>query len=456
MKRQTRKKKLLLSLLVVGGLAAGAYFAPLLTLAIGLFVLSILTWTYKIWLWSYLTKYLKRQKQDENDQPGTPITTVRPQEAKLILRNEKPWRAITSSQETDPDDSWNVSDWDVPEAGKSPSKTKSRTEIQQAQLHPAALWLEKHILPEGMRWSGFGFMGNSVYWYNFRWSVLREDEPEDKEDSLVDKYKTPNGKWVAVFSKRINYVYLKDTVYFFQVADAETKGRLFEEKETATVGMPVTIGVLMTVRVVNVLKVLTYIHDWLQSIQDLIRPSLRFWVSTTFYEDIIAKPDVAQREFDVFLQQSGVTKKMLKGARNKKLIGADEQPKTFADYIELRYGVRIKRIGFEFVAPPEEYDKAARERAAAEQDKIRIETLARAEANRQRIISEGERDRIATVVAALKEGGSDALRIRELEALESVGENGNMVIVDGAKQQLLISPAGRAGKKEAEEKNDAS
>jgi hypothetical protein len=369
------------------------------------------------------------------------ITVVDEGTGKWIIKGARKkgraWRFITSDRSTDPSPDFANPEksWDITETRQPKSARLKNAEGEESWFVD---WIDR-ILPGGIRWVGLPFI-YSIHKYNFRWDVLRQSRPGDgkdgsiREDGLVESTKLDNDKWVASFAKRLDYIYLRDAVYYFEVIDAEMKGVIkggADKDKTTLVSMPVDIYMLATIRIVNPYRALFVVHDWLETTFDLIRPNVRSWVAATSYEDVVGKPEVAERNYDTFLKGTNVA---------AALVPAGVSAKSIGTYIEDTYGVREKRIAFDAVVPPAAYTTAAIERASAEQKKNTTITNAEADRDRQTIVAEGEANRIATVTAALAAGGDIALELRRLEALESVGEHGNMVVVSGKGAKMLINP----------------
>lgn len=281
---------------------------------------------------------------------------------------------------------------------------------------------------------------NNIYAYHFRWNVLRDAIPNpDDEDGMVGSpVKLRGGKYVLSFSKTLDYIFLRDASYYFGIRGAETRGANTAEeyKTDPSVGMTVDIDGTVTVRIVNPYKTLFRIHDWLQSSLNILEPAVRNWIANRPYQEVVGKKEAVQREFDAFL--------------------ISEEGKELLKYLEDSYGVRLKRVAFEDVLPPDEYTAATTKRAEAVQKALRIGTLADAKSKKTKTLAEGEAGAIKTIAEAeaarikmvneaIQAGGETALALRTLEAYETMGENGNTVIVGGNNpvQMLIDSSKGR-------------
>jgi regulator of protease activity HflC (stomatin/prohibitin superfamily) len=403
----------------------------IVTFAGGLLTLGALYLTHWLWLPTLLNYFAKRDLF---------VTTVEEGTGKWIMKSGRAWRFITASVDTDPIGDWDVSGWSKYKDGKRPDTHLYNAEGEESH------WIEKldKNLPGAMRWVGILPFIYKIHWYNFRWSVLRESMPLDSEDSLVNKRQLENnGKWVASFAKRINYIYLRDAVYYFELIGAETRGASEENSKDKSIGIAVNILMVVTMRVINPYRALFQVHDWLSSVFDILRPSIRSWVATKPFYEVIGKYEVSKWEHDIFLQTTGVPEDVAKKS--------GEVAVAIVNYIADTYGVRCKRIAFDDVIPPEVYSISTTLRASSEQDKVRIGTLAEAEANRLTIVAGGEAARIKLLAAAMND--PNGILVATLDAYEEMARTGGMTTVIGNNPtQLLIDSAGKAKKKEDDKK----
>jgi hypothetical protein len=411
------------------------YVAFWITLGIaGMFVCALGA-TY--WLWGpwFLNQLAQRNYF---------VTIVEENTGKWIMRFGRAWRFVTSDPHKDPYPAFSTEGNGEKDVRWNIEKPLGTRRLRNAEGEESWLvdFIDRHLLPGGMRWVGLPFV-YTVYRYNFRWSVLRESEPPPIEDSRVNFQKLPNGKWEAVFAKNLDYIYLKDAVYFLKIIGAETRDADEEDaggtelkkdgkkkSRNESISMSLNVFMLATIRIIDPYRALFLIHDWLEATFDLDRPAIRKMIAGKTYAEVINKPEVAQREFDTFLKQTGIPEDLP--------AGSEQRPLPFGEYIECTYGVRQKRIAFDDVVPPEEYQKAATARASAIQRKIETITMAEAERDRQTIIADGEAQRIEKVTAVLR-ADPIAMELRRLEALEHVGDNGNMVVVGGENANLLLN-----------------
>jgi regulator of protease activity HflC (stomatin/prohibitin superfamily) len=368
------------------------------------------------------------------------VTMVEEGTGKWIMKSGKAWRFITTSVATDPASSalnpkngWNV----AIAVGMRKRKDTKWKGLWNANGRES-LWVEwiDGTLPGGIRWVGILPFIYKIYWYNFRWSVLRESKPLETEDGMVGEPRDlKNGKWVASFAKRIDYIFLRDAVYYLELDEAQTRGSSDPKSKDKSVGITVKIYMVATIRVVNPYDTLFKVHDWLSSIFDLLRPSIRSQVSQLPFQDVVGKFEATKREYDLFLQ----TAVALPESAAAKIKGGLKPQPTIAEYLEYAYGVRIKRIAFDDVIPPGDYTKSVNLRAEAEQNKIRIHTEATAEADRLETTAKGEAARVEILTKAITAGGDDARLVRTLEAYETMGANGNTIVLGGKKPvQMLL------------------
>jgi regulator of protease activity HflC (stomatin/prohibitin superfamily) len=398
----------------------------LVAIALCIIALIPLAITYPIW-----TKKLANRKLF--------FKNMKSGEGSWITKNGKAWRYITSDATTDPDpddEKCYIDD----EGLKKNANPGGKLRTPGGKFEPWWVqWIDS-ILPGGMRWIGVPWI-YEIYEYNFRWSVLREGKPLLTEDGLVGEPKElESGKFVAFFAKRLDNNFTRDAVYYSRVSDAETRGANSDSQDKS-VGMAISIDMPITMRIVNPYRAFFDVHDWLESTLDLLRPSIRSWIASKPYQEVVGKPEVAEREFDTFLQS----------------VPSPAMGKCILAYLEDTYGVRIKRIAFDTVIPPEEYATATTKRAETVQQAVTIETLAQANSNREAILAVGqakairrlaraEAGRIKTIKAAIIDGDREAgLVLEGLETLKQIGKAGNTVIVGGTSpvQMLLNTSKGR-------------
>ena len=207
----------------------------------------------------------------------------------------------------------------------------------------------------GFRFYGFWPLLN-VYTYYFKWSGVTED-----------------GEVVKHPKELIDFILLKDDVYWTKVEKAEDKNLL-----------PLDIELFLTISVINPRKALFSVQNWLETVINQIKPTVRDIITNDEYENWIKNSD-------------GIGKEIYEKAEKKGLLAEFEE----------KYGVRIKKIQVKKIDPPEEY----RERTLAPY-------LAELERKKTVIQAQGEQDRIALVFTKIQEFGDLGKLLKTLEAVE--------------------------------------
>jgi len=207
----------------------------------------------------------------------------------------------------------------------------------------------------GLRYYGFWPI-NNVYIYAFQWSGVRE-----------------NGEIVNHPKEIMDYILLKDDIYWTKVENAEDKELV-----------PLDIEVILTIRVVNPYKALFKIQNWLEATINQIKPVIRQIITEKSYEEWIAE---------------------------KKYLGETilKEGKDIIDSVKDNYGVEILKIQIKDIDPVP-VDTLTGIRAATIK-----RYLAKKEKERIEIGAEAEAERIRTIYNAIEEGKE---YIRTLEALE--------------------------------------
>lgn len=242
-------------------------------------------------------------------------------------------------------------------------------------------WLSNKLGLDGLRWVGIPFI-HSVHTYEFRWTSYEQAEEGGK---LVQR--------VVVKKKRIDYILLQDDVYYAFIRAAETKDKV-----------PVDVDILLTIRITNPYKALFRVQSWLEATENQLKPVLRSYIAKKSFSKLIERMDGKTRSADDLLKWPVETS-------NGKNVSLDF-------YLDSRYGVRVKKIGFVRIDPIEKHQEIALKKWEAEREAERIGVIANAEA-----------DRLQKVVGKIKELGDTGTLIRTLEALEKTGEGqGNTVL----------------------------
>lgn len=168
---------------------------------------------------------------------------------------------------------------------------------------------------------------DQIFTYKFRWSGLHEDGTVAKHEEMMDS------------------ILLKDFVYFVELKDVEEKNMV-----------PLTFGLLLTIRATNPYKALFRVQDWLELVANRIKPLFREYVAKFSYEEMISKKQAVGEEVWRELAVSGLIQEF-----------------------EKDYGVKFKPGGMEMkdITPREEYQKAATFKYLAERQKEKraIETV---------------------------------------------------------------------------------
>lgn len=183
----------------------------------------------------------------------------------------------------------------------------------------AKKYKEKKHLFGGLRFYGLWPIWD-IYGYQFRWTSIREDGVPVQHDDPLD------------------YVMIEDDIYFTKLRNAETEK---EEK------IPVTIDIVITMRIVNPYKAAFRIQDWLELILNRIKPLFREHVATVTYEELLSETQKVNGELWKKLDEAGLIEEF-----------------------ENDYGVKIKPGGIEMkdITPPPEYQKASTQKYLAERE----------------------------------------------------------------------------------------
>ncbi|HOK35572.1 MAG: SPFH domain-containing protein [Candidatus Pacebacteria bacterium] len=192
---------------------------------------------------------------------------------------------------------------------------------------------------------------------------------------------TIEGKIEKHPKKIIDYVLLKDDVYWAEIENAEDINLL-----------PLFIGVTYTIRICNPYKAKFNVQNWLETVLNQTIPVIRDIITKDSYENWIK-------------QMNDIGNIIFKEAEN-----------IISDIRE-KYGVEISRIQIRNIDPPKEI-----------RDKTLASYLAEQKKRAKIIEAEAEEERIKKVYNAIREI-PDGISIRTLEALEKSPEKGNKVII---------------------------
>lgn len=194
--------------------------------------------------------------------------------------------------------------------------------------------------------------------------------------------------------KWLDYVLLKDDVYYTKVTGAEDKELL-----------PLELELVLTMRVINPSKALFKVQNWLETVLNRIGPAVRDIVTEKAYKEWIMEKSVLGDK--VYEKTEEIRKEFLE-----------------------RYGVDLRKIQVKDIIPPKEYLEATLKQYMAERQREAVVVEADAEAKRKERVAEGEARRIGIVYEKIQEFGDMGKVVRVLESLEkSTGEGGGKWIV---------------------------
>lgn len=253
------------------------------------------------------------------------FTFVKEGTAKFIVRGDKlervliQWRGYTLDLET----------WDVIEGE------------------------ERHIFG-GFRYYGFWPLFD-VHIYSFQWTGVAED-----------------GTIVAHPREDLDYILLKEDVYYFKVKNAEDKTLL-----------PLDIEVIFTAKVVNPYKARFRIQNWLEAVINRMAPAVRDAVTKETYQQLIKRKEAIGSEI------------------------YDKLGELLGEFKE-GYGIDVLNLAIKDINPSDEaYREATLKKWLAKREREAIETRAGAEAQR-----------IKKVFGQIQNFGDLGKLIRTLEAIE--------------------------------------
>lgn len=180
----------------------------------------------------------------------------------------------------------------------------------------------------GLQFYGLWPLDN-IYRYKFEWTSL-----------------TPDGSPLHHVPEILDYILLKQDVYFGEVKEAEDK-EMF----------PLNVGFVLTLETVNPYKALFNVQNWIEAVISKTIPMVRNAMTRDKYENLIANTEDLNNGIGKNLDDSGLKK-------------------FFLEF----YGVNVIAIQIQTIDPPEEYREATLKQFVAEQDAKRIVTLATADA----------------------------------------------------------------------------
>lgn len=233
---------------------------------------------------------------------------------------------------------------------------------------------EKHLFG-GLRWFGFWPL-DRIYKYEFEWTGLKPDG--------TPKYHPP---------ELLDYIMVKEDVYFIEIKQAEDKELL-----------PLDVGVVLPIKVVNPYKALFKIQNWLEAVTSLINPAVRNMITSDTYKNLIKK-------------QEDISKKLY------------EKLESALQELKKDYGVEVRRTEIYKIDPPELLRAETLKQFSANREKERIITLAKAERQKVLVLADAEKQRIDTVYRKVDELGETGRFVRAAEMAEKSPEQGSKWIL---------------------------
>jgi len=162
---------------------------------------------------------------------------------------------------------------------------------------------ERHLFG-GLRWIGFWPI-DMIYTYMFKWSGVDHD-----------------GQIHHHVPEKLDCILLKPDTYFFEEEGLEDKD-----------GLPLKVGVLLTLRSVNPYLSLFGIQNWLETVFNRFRPVLRDRIAKNSYKDLIGQ----------------------QGSMGGELFQASD---ALRGEFRLLYGVEVDAAEVHSIDPPEKYRAA--------------------------------------------------------------------------------------------------
>ncbi len=268
------------------------------------------------------------------------FTFVKEGTAKIVVRGDKfekaliQWEGYTLSEEIKKDGKGKIiqDKWDIIKG--------------EEKGHPLG----------GFRYYGF-WPFKDMYAYDFEWTGVKE-----------------NGEIIHHPKETLDYILLKDDVYWAKVEQAEDKELL-----------PLEVEIILTIRIINPYKALFNVQNWLEIVINRIKPWVRDAVTHDTYENLIKQPDRIGEEMYGKLKDAGLLEN---------------------EFIA-RYGVDVRKIEVKEINPPKEYRDVTLRKYTAEQEKKRIVIEAEAEA-----------ERLNTVYGKIQQFEDLGRLVRTLEAVE--------------------------------------
>ncbi len=251
---------------------------------------------------------------------------------------------------------------------------------------------KKHPLG-GLRWYGWWPL-DDIYIYYFEWWGVK-----------------PDGKIVHHSRELLDYILLREDVYYAKVEEAEDYDLL-----------NLAIEFVIPMRVCNPYKALFRIQNWNEAIINRTEPGVRDRITDEPYEELIKKKDAIGRDIYNELVYSGLLTDTFRG----------------------EYGVEVRDIQVRNIDPPAEQRDNTLKEFIANQEAKQVRIAADAERYRQMTVGAGEAERVKAVYEQIVAFGDKGTLIRALEALEkSPAEGAKWVIPIPGLANLLGSVFGK-------------
>lgn len=318
------------------------------------------------------------------------FTFVQEGTAKIVVRADRPIAVLVMWRGHVLDEDWNVVPVGV--SVRNGMELKEEEDTEGAKIYQLKRGFRNLFGWFGSLWFYGPWPLDDIYIYWFQWSNLG-----------------PDGKPIYHPKELLDYILLKEDVYFTVVEDAEDKDRL-----------PLDVELILPVRVVNPYKALFRIQNWLEGVMNRIKPAVRDRITSERYDELIAKPTAIGEDIYNTLEERGV----LRDFWNE-------------------YGLNLRKIEIVNIHPPEKYLETTLKEFIAKQEAKRVRITANAERYRIRTEGKGEAERVKAVYDQIMTYGDQGTLVRALEALEkSPGEGAKWIIPIPGLADLLGSVFG--------------
>lgn len=311
--------------------------------------------------------------------------------------NRPEWEVLLNNDRDTPDANplWNVDDWN-----------NSRS------------FLEKWF---GIYWVGLPFQ-KSLYVYKFEWT----EEEQGEGGTYVPRPRT----------ELTDFIYILDFSYYIILKDAETADNL-----------PVNVRYLLTVRITNPRKALFDTDDWLKRITGLTNSTTRNHIGSLSFEELTSekhKQDL-QRKMESLI--TAILSLNVKLPASEDPIMHQIQSNGADVSAPSLYGVTIISADVQSIDPSGEIGQKAKAALTALYEAERagkaLEATARSEKEAAITRAQGERKAMVELSEGQMEAynnissSRDGLALRQLDVLESIGEKGHPIVVDGKTNLFL-------------------